>query len=57
MMDLLKINVLKNAERPVEFKKGTCAACLQLQSFIYEKYNVDAHHFGSDVIESIKHSW
>ena len=46
-----------NAERPVEFKKGTCAACLQLQSFIYEKYNVDAHHFGNDVIESIKHSW
>lgn len=57
MMDPPKTNVFKNAERLVEFKKGTCAACLQLQSFIYDKDNVDAHHFGNDVIESIKHSW
>ena len=53
-----KCHHFKKAERPVKFKKRTCAAWLQLWNLSYDKdEEVGACHFGDGFIENIETSW
>ena len=48
----------KKAERLVEFKERTCAACLRSRNLSYdEDEKVEARHIDDDVIENIEDSW